>query len=154
MKQSPLRDRLTGVLILALRSAGAVELRRQPAENLIDELMQAVADATPAEIVEEGGYLLGASHLWSDTQGTKATEHMVRRITAADQIVRTRLQREINLLTDLLAEVEWTCEDPDSKSCPLFCPRCGGLKKADKEREVPAGHAIGCQLANAIARNT
>lgn len=61
-----------------------------------DDVLQVIADASPAEVIEEGGYLLGASHMWADTQGTKATEHMVRRITGPDVVKMGRMQAEID----------------------------------------------------------
>lgn len=91
MKPSPLR----GKLVAALMTNGNVSASRETADRIVDLVLETVAAATPAEIVEEGTYLLGSSHMWADTQGTKATEHMVRRVTAADQVVRSRLERDL-----------------------------------------------------------
>lgn len=90
MTDTPLRDRV----VAELGRRAPFEAPFGPGE-IVDIVLEVIGNATPAAITEEGSHLLGASHLWADTQGTKATEHMVRRITAADQIVRSRLEAEV-----------------------------------------------------------
>jgi hypothetical protein len=99
MIPSTLRARLIEELKMNLLLGAGVELRQAPLERLVDDLLETIAAATPAEIIEEGDHLLGSSFLWADTQGSKATEHMVRRITGADAVVRGRMQVEIDNLT-------------------------------------------------------
>lgn len=102
MKPSPLR----GKLAAALMTNGDVSATAETAERIVDIVLDLVAEATPAEITEEGTYLLGASHLWSETQGSKATAFLVRRITAADQVVRSRLEREVESLKERVAALQ------------------------------------------------
>lgn len=104
MTTSPLRERLRAALIAAVPAT--MEPTPQHAGLVVDLLLEEIANATPAEIIEEGGYLLGASHLWADTQGTKATEHMVRRIIGADQVVRASLERELARLREVVTEYD------------------------------------------------
>lgn len=156
MIPSPLRDRLRAALIAAVPAT--MEPTPQHAGLVVDLLLEEIANATPAEIIEEGGYLLGASHLWADTQGAKATEYMVRRIIGADQVVRGRLEKDVadlradierynvrsvesESLMKILQRVEWTCQDPDGGT-PMFCPWCDGEQKD--------GHLDDCDLAKAL----
>jgi hypothetical protein len=64
------------------------------AVTVAGEVLALIGAASPQEVIDEGMELLGATVLWSDLDKSKATEHMVRRITAADQVVRGRLERE------------------------------------------------------------
>jgi len=154
MKPSPLQERL----IAALMTNGDIGASHEMASAAANLVLELIAAATPAEVVEEGTYLLGSSHLWADTQGTKATEHMVRRITGADQVVRGRLEKDLadlradierynvrmvegESLRKILQRVEWTCQDPDGGT-PMFCPWCDGEQKD--------GHLDDCDLAKAL----
>lgn len=137
MKPSPLHDRVADALIKDFEASSAywqttnpefVGPSRQFGEMIADLVLGVIAEATPEHIVEEGTYLLGSSHLWADTQGTPATEHMVRRITGADQVVRGRMEQELVDLQDhlnaamkVLRHLEWRGgEDGD------VCPVCFG----------------------------
>lgn len=101
MIPSPLRRRVMKAILDKMERPDPKAL---PAD-VLDLMLEAIAEATPAEVFEEATYLLGAHHLWPEVQSGKMTEHMCRRILAPDQVIRARMEQEIQTLVAALTRV-------------------------------------------------